>query len=280
MRKRRAGYPGMQFGDYTIIEFSHVAENGLTVWLCECKCGEKILFDTQSIKNKGKCKCVNGSKNLKNIKFGRLTALSYCESKSRPGKVYWNCICQCGKEKAIRSDGLLSGKTLSCGCLQKEIVKKNSTKHNMSGSRLYSIWEGVIARTQNPHNYRWHRYGGRGIKVCEDWLQFENFYKDMGEPPTDKHEIDRIDNDGNYEPNNCRWVLPIQNAYNKGPRTTTTSQYKGVHYDKFRNKWVARVNKDNKKVFFKRFDTEIEAAKAYNEQAKIHYGQYAYLNKI
>jgi len=59
MRKRRAGYPGMQFGDYTIIEFSHVAENGLTVWLCECKCGEKILFDTQSIKNKGKCKCVN-----------------------------------------------------------------------------------------------------------------------------------------------------------------------------------------------------------------------------
>ena len=280
MRKRKAGYPTMRFGDYTIVKFSHIADYGLTVWECKCDCGETMFFDTQAIKGQGKCKCANGSKNLKGLSFGRLKVLSYATDKSKARRHYWNCICDCGNIKTIRSDALISGKTLSCGCLQKEKVKALSFKHGKSKTRVYKIWEGVIARVNNSSNARYHRYGGRGITVCEEWLQFENFYKDMGEPPTNKHEIDRIDNDGNYEPSNCRWVLPIQNTYNKGARTTSTSQYKGVHYDKNRNKWVARVHKDNKKVFFKRFETEIEAAQAYNEQAKIHYGEYAYLNKI
>lgn len=272
-------YPGKKVGDYTIVEFSHIGENGLSHWKCLCDCGEFAILDTQALRGKGRCKCANGAKNLKGLKVGRLTVLNYSQ-KSKPKRIYWDCVCECGNQVSIRADALVSAKTLSCGCLQKEKTSKIATTHGKANTRIYSIWEGIISRTTNPNSSRWHRYGGRGIKACETWLQFENFYKDMGEPPTNKHEIDRIDNDGNYEPSNCRWVLPIQNTYNKGPRTTSTSQYKGVYYDKNRNKWVAKVHKDNKKVFFKRFETEIEAAQAYNEQAKIHYGEYAYLNKI
>jgi hypothetical protein len=273
-------YPGKIVGDYTVVEFSHINKFGLRAWICKCKCGETLILDTQALRGKCKCKCANGSENLKGNTYGRLTALSYSYTKSKPGRVFWDCLCECGKTVTVRTDGLKSGNTLSCGCLQKDITKALKLTHGKSGSRVYTIWEGLINRTRNKANARYHRYGGRGIKVCDEWLKFENFYKDMGEPPTEEHQIDRIDNDGDYEPGNCRWVLPIQNAYNKGARTTTTSKYKGVYYDKSRNKWVCRVNKDHKKVFFKRYDTEIEAAKAYNEQAKTYYGEYAYLNKI
>lgn len=126
------------------------------------------------------------------------------------------CRCDCGVEKRIRIDHLKSGAVISCGCIGKKNSALAKIKHGMSNTRVFKIWAGILDRCKNDRS---GNYGKRGIQVCERWNTFENFYDDMGNPPTNKHSIDRIDVNGNYEPGNCRWATPQEQNTNKRNNT-------------------------------------------------------------
>lgn len=155
-------------------------------------------------------------KDLAGQKFGRLTAIEYL------GKNKWLCKCECGNEVEVRGTFLQNGHTQSCGCYHKEQARAYSTKHGMKGTRLYRIWNRMKDRCNNVNNYDYARYGERGIKVCDAWLtDFEAFHDwAMNNGYQDGLTIDRIDVDGNYEPDNCRWATSKQQA-----RNTTRNRY-------------------------------------------------------
>lgn len=150
-------------------------------------------------------------------KYNRLTVIGEVEKQSR--KRYLKCVCDCGQQTVVRSDKLKSGHTKSCGCLQRERVRDALSKtktHGMTNSGEYYIWCGMKSRCFNENNKSYKYYGGRGITVCDRWRDsFENFYEDMGPRPSSIHQIDRINNDGNYEPGNCKWRTPSENCLNR-----------------------------------------------------------------
>lgn len=158
----------------------------------------------------------HNAKNLTGQKFGRLT-ISGATDKRKNGYIIWRCICSCGNEVFVSTRHLKNGDSRSCGCLQKEIVAKQMTTHGMWGTPIYSVWNGMIQRCENPKDTDYKYYGDRGIKVCERWHTFENFYADVGDPP-EEMTLDRWpDNDGNYEPNNWRWATRSQQNKNRRP---------------------------------------------------------------
>lgn len=140
--------------------------------------------------------------------FGRLRPtgkVEIREFKSGSSK-FIECRCDCGAVKFFQSAHLISGASKSCGCLRREATSKRRTAHGMSKTRLYYVWYSMKKRCINPKVEKYHCYGGRGISYCKEWETFEGFFNSMGNRPTEKHELDRIDCDGNYEPANCRWV--------------------------------------------------------------------------
>lgn len=148
--------------------------------------------------------------------FGRLTVLR--RDLGRPSgkgkKVYWVCKCECGNTTTVRSDHLTGGKIVSCNCRRLETGHENAT-HGMSKTKVYAVWCQMINRCHDPMNPRYETYGKRGIRVCPRWrYSFENFFADMGDQPYKGASIDRIDNDKDYEADNCEWI----------PRNTQTQK--------------------------------------------------------
>lgn len=154
-------------------------------------------------------------------RFGRLTVLSFARCRGTSGRshIVWQCQCDCGEMKQTRANNLLSGDTNSCGCLVKEgCATKHGMARKINRSPEYKIWCSMKDRCGNPKNKHFNRYGGRGVRVCDEWINdFERFYADLGSRPSPKHSLDRRDNDGNYEPNNCRWATGSEQAKNRPP---------------------------------------------------------------
>ena len=150
-------------------------------------------------------------KDLKGQTFGRLTVLSFTEV-NKNHKAVWLCRCSCGTEAQILSGSLVNGATESCGCKALDV----RTTHGQTYTPEYRVWKGIKMRCYYKKARYYPIYGGRGIKVCKRWLNsFENFISDMGQRPSEKHTIERLNNDGDYTPGNCVWGTTKQQDRNK-----------------------------------------------------------------
>ena len=143
---------------------------------------------------------------LTNQKFNRLTVLELSDKRGK--KVMWKCRCDCGNITFVETCNLRGNRTKSCGCYKMDGLLSRSTKHNQRHTKLYEVWKGIKQRCLNSNHKAFKNYGGRGISICDEWKDnFSSFYNwAMQNGYSDELSIDRINNDGNYEPNNCRWV--------------------------------------------------------------------------
>lgn len=152
------------------------------------------------------------SRELVKVRFNRLVVIRKVTDAVRAKRIIWECLCRCKKLHVTSGESLLKGATQSCGCLCKERTSLLNRTHGKKGTRVYRIWSGMLNRCRNPNSKDYCRYGGAGVTVCPRWESFENFYKDMGEPPTKTHSIHRKSNDKGYNKDNCVWATPKQQA--------------------------------------------------------------------
>ena len=153
-------------------------------------------------------------KNLIGEKFGRLTIIRFLGKDSNKHFI-WLCRCDCGVEKTIIGQLLRNGKTKSCGCLRSELSAIKSTTHGQSKTNEYKAWKKMIGRCFCKTDKHYKDYGGRGISVCDRWRDsYMNFISDMGQKPSPKHSVGRINNEGDYCPENCRWENQFQQMSN------------------------------------------------------------------
>lgn len=165
------------------------------------------MADSDSIATPSRVKDITGQT------FGKLTVLAFSEIRPKLG-AYWACHCECGRDTVHRGADLRQGRIISCGCHKAQRMREAATTHGLSHLPIFGRWCGMIQRCNDPNHVAYDRYGAKGITVCERWLSFENFYADMGEPPTAHHSIERRNGSLGYFKDNCYWATRSQQARN------------------------------------------------------------------
>ena len=194
--------------------------------------------------------------------FGKLTVLEQA-GRDKLKKVLWRCGCECGAETVVVSGSLVTGNTTSCGCVTPNF------KHGGAGKGSYNTWRAMIRRCVVQADKDYPRYGGKGVSVCPEWMSYENFVADMGEPDGDE-TLDRIDVYGNYEPSNCRWAGVKTQNRNVRLRPDSKTGYIGV--SKVGEKFMAKITVGQKAYYSKVLLTVEEAAAARKELERLHWG--------
>lgn len=194
---------------------------------------------------------------------GRLT-VKEAAGKDSKRNLLWRCVCTCGSETIASGWRLRKGEPKSCGCLQREVTANRNMSHGMTGTRLYNIWSNMLSRCGNEKNPQFCDYGERGIFVCEDWHNFESFAAwATANGYSNSLSIDRINNDGGYDPANCRWATTFEQAHNKRPRADqklTDAQVEAIRNDprpqneiaatySIRQQHVSRIKSGKRRAF-------------------------------
>jgi hypothetical protein len=274
MPHKREDFTGQRFGRLTVLgdgPYRKHSGKNVRYLRCRCDCGIEKDVRRQSLVDgrTQSCGCFNLEKfqerttnqvpdqDLTGRTFGRLLVLSRDDSSRSAKQSYWICRCDCGKVKSIQRAALVTGRTVSCGCFAKEAAAKANTTHGLHRAPEYYIWNSARDRCRNPNNPGYPDYGGRGIQMCDRWANsFEAFYADMGPRPSPELSIDRIENDGNYEPGNCRWATKEEQMLNR--RSTNGMSEVGVMRDN-----IARVGRERDMSI-----EEVAALRAENERLK------------
>lgn len=202
---------GQRFDKLVVIKRAENDKYGKSRWICKCDCGNEKVVNSREL-NRGdttSCGCKyyesNKANNLINQRFGRLVVIKRVQNLGN--KVAWECLCNCGKLKIVTSSSLCSGSTLSCGCLRKETSSKKATIHGHYHERLHGVWNSMRQRCINPNNKDYPFYGGRGINVCKEWVAYSSFRQwALSAGYKEKLTIERINVDGDYYPDNCKWI--------------------------------------------------------------------------
>lgn len=212
LQSRMKDLSGKVFGRLLVLSLSRTDK--IAYWDCQCECGNKKVVagvkltrgDTRS------CGCLhkevtslNSRKDLTGNVFGRLTVLGYHHTDKKVA--YWSCLCSCGNEVVVRGSSLRNGMTKSCGCYRTDATKISNSTHGLTNHPLHTIWAGMKQRCYDTNCESYRHWGGRGISVCVEWLDFIPFYEwSVANGYERGLSIDRINNDGNYEPSNCRFT--------------------------------------------------------------------------
>lgn len=190
----------------------------------------------------------------------------YPNENSKQKRRYAIYKCNCGVEFKAMYDLVKRKHTTSCGCYQKKRVLEAKRTHGLTKHKIYNVWNHIMGRCFNKNNKSFNDYGGRGITVCDRWLKVENFISDMYPSHKDGLSIDRINNDGNYEPNNCRWATnEVQQRNTRIIRKRNKTGYRGVYFNESRNKFSSSIRVNSKSIHLGYFHNAIDGAKAYNK---------------
>lgn len=275
---------GKKFGRWTVLKREGTKKYGycqFPTWLCKCDCGnERVVTGAQLRSGKSlSCGCLNdeiiknqghNENELVGSRFGRLVVQSKVFKPGRTGTL-WLCKCDCGSEKVIRVMLLKKGITTSCGCLSRELTSQIKRTHGFSSHPSYGTWRSMIVRCTDSTSKEYKNYGGRGISICDRWQDVNNFIADMGARPSKQHSLDRIDVNGNYEPENCKWSTAPEQMKNR--RKISSTGTVGVSYIKPRKKYSAYISIDGKQVSLGVFE-DINDAISARKAAEIKYDYY------
>lgn len=227
---------GQTFGELTVEDRLGKNKYNMFIWKCKCSCGKTKDVPTNYLTSGDTKTCgdrlhkLGPRRDLSGDVYGNLTVLKYDHTQESNSMGFYLCKCQCGNEKVISHGNLRYGHTKSCGCMVLRGEDSHYYKHGKSNTKVHRAWVRLKDRCLNPSNSDYYNYGAKGITVSPEFMSFDKFYDEIGDPPSHRHSVDRIDHTKGYEPGNVRWADDDQQARNKGKTTSNTSGVTGVQF--------------------------------------------------